>query len=616
MQPIGVLCSVVAYACLYPGLYLPAVEIKGTHGSATDGSRTVFVDVSRSTIDGVKELYERKFYFAAGVIFIFSIVMPSLKLLVILNSLCKPYIKIRENEYLDTRRLVRAVSKFQMVDLYIVGILTAFLNNTFIQAQLLPGFYCFLMYCVFSVLGIQFLDTNPHYIEAHRSASALDRFFLVWNTLMFTAGFIWSLALPVLTVRYVFQSKIVFAESSLSLLGVIKSINASGNSPVAALFLILVCLAPIIRFWRGFQLLWRGGKIRANFGDWAQLDVFALALTTSIFIFNSFDAILRATVPWGFYSTLMAGMSFWEISSKLAPPFITPGYNYLPVVSRDSESSDAEDGPNPPERSHSGLSSFGVVLRVVQGLGLPFFILKAAGWAIFFAVWYLNSSRSPLNLREINSTLTSNLPLVTVALADVVPNQVGGGKLYYEKGTATEVLARYLDGLKTVKVLNMEIESSKGDLVMRVSGSFDKIQLSLFIGQCLTPDNFFREKQDIPVCDQVFDSLHSWTDVKWSLQVNAACSSYKPFVRNLALAKVTVDTPMNITENILGMEVNVDDLGKRFKQGIQAALQPLMESKDQWIPWGEEKFDLMSLLSHVVSLNTYAGEDRIQCPDS
>jgi hypothetical protein len=173
-----------------------------------------------------------------------------------------------------------------------------------------------------------------------------------------------------------------------------------------------------------------------------------------------------------------------------------------------------------------------------------------------------------------------------------------------------------LDGLKTVKVNSMEIESAKQQLTMRVGGSFDKVQLSLFIGQCLSPDNFFRDSKEIPVCDKVFDSLHTWKDVKWSLQVQAVCSPKKPFVRDLALARVTVDTAMNVQESVLGVQVNVDDLSKRFKQGIQAALQPLMESKDQWIPWGEDKFDLMGLLSHVVSLNTYAGEDTIQCPDS
>lgn len=344
-----------------------------------------------------------------------------------------------------------------------------------------------------------------------------------------------------------------------------------------------------------------------SFGDWAQLDVFALALTTSVFIFNSFGTILRATVPWGFYSTLMAGMAFWEVSSKMSPPFITPNSNYEAVERHEGE--DLEDSVEEDDL-FSEVTLFGNFFKLVRGLGVPFFLLKAAGWAVFFAVWYSNSSRSPLNLYEINSTLRSNLPLVTAALSEAVPDSIGGGKLHYDKGTATEILARYLDGLKTVKVENMEIYSGKGALTMRVSGSFDKIQLSLFIGQCLTPDNFFRESNVIPVCDKVFDSLHSWQKVRWSLQVSASCSPMKPFVRDLKLAQVTVDTPMDIKEKFLGVEINVDDLSKRFKEGIQATLQPLMENNEQWIPWGEKKFDLMSLLSHVVSLNTYAGEDR------
>ncbi|MEO0779788.1 MAG: paraquat-inducible protein A, partial [Bacteroidota bacterium] len=60
-------------------------------------------------------------------------------------------------------QFVRAIGKWSMADVFVVGVFLAFLatrSNENINAALHPGFYYFLAYCLISLLAIQVMKVE------------------------------------------------------------------------------------------------------------------------------------------------------------------------------------------------------------------------------------------------------------------------------------------------------------------------------------------------------------------------------------------------------------------------------------------------------------------------
>jgi hypothetical protein len=151
--------------------------------------------------------------------------------------------------------------------------------------------------------------------------------------------------------------------------------------------------------------------------------------------------------------------------------------------------------------------------------------------------------------------------------------------------------------------------------VLGIQGEFSELWLSLFLGQCLTPDNFFRTASQIPVCDKVWEGVHKWKNVSWTIEISAECRESQPFIENIAVHNLNILSPVYIQANILGYNFNLEDISGKFKAGVIDTLEPLLkETHNPWIHWGPGKFTLSGLLSHVINLNIPAGETRIKCP--
>jgi hypothetical protein len=229
----------------------------------------------------------------------------------------------------------------------------------------------------------------------------------------------------------------------------------------------------------------------------------------------------------------------------------------------------------------------------------------------------------------VSNALTSALPygigmcdnlaeVEKVSWADNGPKCISKPYLHYEKHTAYEVLARWLSGLHKMSLTDMAISVPEPNrFALSVSGRFDEIQLSLFVGQCL--GSLFSSDDDnkLPACSKVFDSIHKWANVTWSIQVEADCNSAKPYVRNISVDDVEIHNPMKIEEEIaFGFSLPIDDMSEEFRKGIKESIQPILARTDGWIPWGPRKFDLVTLLSHLVELNvdSHGGTIQFKCP--
>ncbi len=137
--------------CLYPGLVRPILSINIGVDLPILGSVELH-NTKQSIIGTIKTLHKNKNVLVAGLILFFSVVVPILKALILCLVL---FIKKlpKRNQW---HRFVSIISKWSMADVFVVGIMLAFLatkSDDNIDAQLHEGFYYFLAYCLLSIAG-------------------------------------------------------------------------------------------------------------------------------------------------------------------------------------------------------------------------------------------------------------------------------------------------------------------------------------------------------------------------------------------------------------------------------------------------------------------------------
>ncbi|HYB96538.1 MAG TPA: paraquat-inducible protein A [Vicinamibacterales bacterium] len=154
---IAVVLTLISLALIVPGLRSDALTITATIPLL----KKPLYEETQSILRAIERLYEAKNYFVAGLILLFSVIVPFIKaaLLGVILWIKDPATKYRL--YL----FVRSISKWAMADVFAVGIFIAFMAGNAIDnldARLHPGFYYFIAYCLVSNLSFQFLHVpNP-----------------------------------------------------------------------------------------------------------------------------------------------------------------------------------------------------------------------------------------------------------------------------------------------------------------------------------------------------------------------------------------------------------------------------------------------------------------------
>ena len=153
---IAVGLTIVSLALIIPGLRSDALTITATMPML----KKPLYEETQSILRAIRRLYDSKNYFVAGLVLLFSVIVPFIKvgLLAVILRAKNPATKYRL--YL----FVRSVSKWAMADVFAVGVFIAFMAGNAIDnldAKLHPGFYWFIAYCVISNLSFQFLFVPP-----------------------------------------------------------------------------------------------------------------------------------------------------------------------------------------------------------------------------------------------------------------------------------------------------------------------------------------------------------------------------------------------------------------------------------------------------------------------
>lgn len=144
----------IAFGLLIPGLTKDLMTL--TAFVEYMGQRTELFTMTRSILQTVKDLHESGNDFVAGLILLFSVVVPVGKGILLLIVLA-----VRNSPaQMKIFKFVGAISKWSMADVFLVGIYIAFLSanaNDNLAATLGVGFYYFAAYCLVSIASHQFM---------------------------------------------------------------------------------------------------------------------------------------------------------------------------------------------------------------------------------------------------------------------------------------------------------------------------------------------------------------------------------------------------------------------------------------------------------------------------
>lgn len=155
---IALILILISLVCLYPGLFEPIMSINVSTEIPILGKITL-QESTNSIISTITDLRDSGNTLVAFLILFFSILVPLIKAGLLLVVLCFPSLRNR----FGIHKFVAIISKWSMADVFVVGVLIAYLgtkSDSNIHAQLHNGFYFFLAYCLISILSSQIIENN------------------------------------------------------------------------------------------------------------------------------------------------------------------------------------------------------------------------------------------------------------------------------------------------------------------------------------------------------------------------------------------------------------------------------------------------------------------------
>ena len=153
----ALLLALVSLGMLWPGLVQPVLTIKAS--MEFFGTRQELASETRSVVGAINSLHDSGNDFVAGLILLFSVLVPLAK-----TALLVPILALRDQQQrYRLYSVVRAISKWSMADVFAVGMLIALLaakGTANLTAVAGPGLYWFAAYCLVSNAAFQTLAVS------------------------------------------------------------------------------------------------------------------------------------------------------------------------------------------------------------------------------------------------------------------------------------------------------------------------------------------------------------------------------------------------------------------------------------------------------------------------
>jgi len=151
---VALVLILLSFVLLIPGLMQPLLTIDASIDVM--GLRRDLFTQTRSIVQTVRSLHQSGNDFVAGLILLFSVIVPFAKgisLLVVL-ALKNQVARLKLHRFIDT------ISKWSMADVFLVGVYVAFLSakaTDNLDATIHRGFYYFAAYCLVSITSLHFM---------------------------------------------------------------------------------------------------------------------------------------------------------------------------------------------------------------------------------------------------------------------------------------------------------------------------------------------------------------------------------------------------------------------------------------------------------------------------
>lgn len=147
--------TLASFGLLVPGLIRPLITISAT--LRMSGAEMPLFTETRSILQSIRSLHESGNDFVAGLILLFSVIVPFIKGALLAYVAAGRDARRRYGVF----RFVRSVSKWAMADVFLVGVYVAYLSakaTDNLDATIGSGFYFFAAYCLVSLAALQFLS--------------------------------------------------------------------------------------------------------------------------------------------------------------------------------------------------------------------------------------------------------------------------------------------------------------------------------------------------------------------------------------------------------------------------------------------------------------------------
>ena len=154
---VAVILIILSFVILIPGLTRPLITISASMQFM--GQTVDLFTQTRTILQSIRSLHESGNDFVAGLILLFSVIVPVVKGLLLLVVLLIRKVWARAELFY----FVRSISKWAMADVFVVGVYVAYLAakaTDNLDAQIRVGFYWFVSYCLVSLLALQFMKVD------------------------------------------------------------------------------------------------------------------------------------------------------------------------------------------------------------------------------------------------------------------------------------------------------------------------------------------------------------------------------------------------------------------------------------------------------------------------
>jgi len=296
---LALLCVAASGGILILALSLPTVFFKPLNG----------LDEVYSIYGGVVSLWRDGSPISAGIVFAFSILFPSGKLLFLgwlgVRGDCGPLAK-------RVLRVLVVVGKWSFVDVFIIALFVgSFLPSALARSSSRPGIHLFALAILLSMAAARLVSRVVGVAESRRPPRAGAGF--RWRAFLSLASLV-LIGLALREVHYVIRPpaslfSTLFPPTRVGLLPTLGELWGEGERRMAGLIGLFVLVVPVLRCLTALLLagvrragvrLWAG-----RLDEWSMIDVFLLALAL---VFDKLSELTETSLAPAFWLLLAAGL--------------------------------------------------------------------------------------------------------------------------------------------------------------------------------------------------------------------------------------------------------------------------------------------------------------------